>query len=192
MNKLARLARRVADYRGQSAGGRLPGAAVNGPAWAGRALRLPVAPTADHAAELAQSAVDAEQNISGIELDYTPASLNRVDEVLSKFREPGSDAVAESIFVFGCYVGEVLVRNAGYEWVDSSPEVARWGGQLTVYRDSDKAHASPIWKAFKRVNNGEVDSVAYYYQVCAVLGDGARPTFKESFAAPPDTTNRPK
>lgn len=65
-----------------------------------------------------------------------------------------------SVLVFGCYVGEVLVRNAGYEWVDSSPEVARWDGQFTVYRTADKAHASPIWKAFKRVNNGEIDAVS--------------------------------
>lgn len=165
---------------------------MTGPAWTGRALRLPVAPTADHAAELAHRAVDAERNINGIELGYTAASLNRVDEILEVFRGPGSDATAESVFVFGCYVGEVLVRNAGYAWVDSSPEVACWGGQLTVYRASDKAHASPIWKAFKRVNNGEVDSVAYYYQVCAAVSDGSRPTFKESFATPPETTNRPR
>lgn len=160
---------------------------MTGPAWAGRGLRLPVPPTAEYAAELAYRAVDAERNITGSELGYTAASLNRVDEILDSFREPGSDVTAESVFTFGCYVGEVLVRNAGYEWVDSSPEVARWGGQLTVYRASDKAHASPIWKALKRVNNGEVDSVAYYYQVCAVVSDSGRPTFKESFAMPLQT-----
>jgi hypothetical protein len=160
---------------------------VTGPAWTGRRLRLPAAPTAEHAAELAQRAVDAERNINGVELDYTPESLNRVDEILDSFREPGSDAVAETIFVFGCYVGEVLVRDAGYKWVDSSPEVARWGGSLTLYRASDKAHASPIWKGFKRVNNGEVDSVAYFYQACAVISASGRPTFKESHATPRET-----
>lgn len=144
-------------------------------------------PTAKHASDLAQRAVDAERNINGVELDYTPESLNRVDDILNSFRAPGSDAVAETIFVFGCYVGEVLARNASYEWVDSSPEVARWGGQLTLYRASDMAHASPIWKAFNRVNYGEADSVAYFYQACAVVSSSDRPTFKESFATPGET-----
>ncbi len=155
-----------------------------GPAWSGRPLRLPAPPTAEHAAELVQRAVDAARNVSGIDLDYTPASLSLVDSILEEFREPGSDAAAETIFVFGCYLGEVLARNAGYEWVDSSSDVARWGGSLTLYRASDKAHASPIWKAFKRVNNGEVDNVAYFYQVRAVVSDAGQPTFKESFATP--------
>lgn len=84
-----------------------------GPPWSGRGLRLPAPPTA----EVAQRAVDAERNISGVELDYSPASLIRVDEVLDSFREPGSVsvavavavsvavAVAETILAFGCYVG---------------------------------------------------------------------------------------
>lgn len=138
-----------------------------GPAWSGRGLRLPAPPTAEHAAQLAQRAVDAERNISGVELDYSPASLVRVDEVLDSFREPGSDAVAETIFVFGCYVGEVFVRHADYEWVDNSPETARYTFPLTVYRAAAKTHANPIGKAFKRVDNGAVDSVAYFYQVFA-------------------------
>lgn len=140
---------------------------MTGPAWSGRGLRLPAPPTAEHAAELAQRAVAAERNINGVELDYTPESLNRVDEILDSFREPGSDAVAETIFVFGCYVGEVLVRNAGYEWVDTPPEVARYTFPLTIYRASTAAHANPIGKAFKRVDNGGTDSVAYFYSVFA-------------------------
>lgn len=138
-----------------------------GPPWSGRGLRLPAPPTA----ELAQRAVDAERNISGVELDYSPASLIRVDEVLDSFREPGSDAVAETIFAFGCYVGEVLARHAGYEWVDNSPGAARYTFPLTVYRAAAKTHANPIGKAFKRVDNGDVDSVVYFYQVFAAGTD---------------------
>lgn len=140
---------------------------VTGPVWAGRGLRLPAPPTSEHAAELAQRAVDAARNVSGVDLDYTPASLSVVDGILEVFREPGSDAVAETIFVFGCYLGEVLVRNAGYEWVDTPPEVARYTFPLTVYRASTAAHANPIGKAFKRVDNGNTDSVAYFYSVFA-------------------------
>lgn len=88
---------------------------MTGAAWTGRPLRLPAPPRAEHAAELAQWAVDAARSVSGVELDYSPGSLSLVDGILEEFREPGSDAVAETIFVFGCYVGEVLVRNASYK-----------------------------------------------------------------------------
>lgn len=140
---------------------------MSGPAWAGRPLRLPAPPTPEHAAELAQRAADAALNVSGVELDYTPDSLSLVDGILEGFREPGSDAVAETIFVFGCYIGEVLVRNAGYEWVDTPTEIARNLGPLTVCRTSTATHANPIGKAFKRVNNGDIDDVPYFYRLFA-------------------------
>ncbi|MBU8820423.1 hypothetical protein KL864_31595 [Mycolicibacterium goodii] len=149
---------------------------MTGPAWTGRGLRLPAPPDPEHAAELAQRAVDAARNVSGVELDYSPASLSLVDGILEEFREPGSDAVAETIFVFGCYVGEVLVRNAGYEWVNTPPEAARYTFPLTIYRASTAGHANPIGKAFKRVDNGGTDSVAYFYSVFATdTARGRRP-----------------
>ncbi|MDO3312598.1 hypothetical protein P5V96_05140 [Mycobacteroides abscessus subsp. abscessus] len=143
----------------------LSAAPPSGPAWSGRALRLPEPPTTEHAADLAQRAVDAAYNVSGVELDYTPASLGLVDEILRGFREPGSDAVAETIFVFGCYVGEVLIRNADYEWINTPTELGHVLGPLTVYCAATATHASPIWKAFKCVDNGDTDSVAYFYRV---------------------------
>lgn len=149
---------------------------VTGPAWTGRGLRLPAPPDPEHAAELAQRAVDAARNVSGVELDYSPGSLSLVDGILDEFREPGSDAVAETIFVFGCYLGEVLVRNAGYEWVDTPPEVARYTFPLTIYRASTAAHANPIGKAFKRVDNGDTDSVAYFYSVFSAPTSSSSPT----------------
>lgn len=138
---------------------------MTGPAWNGRPLRLPAPPDPEHAAELAQRAADAARNVSGIDLDYTPESLRLVDEVLDSFREPGSDAVAETIFVFGCYVGEVLVRNAGYEWARTPPEVARMFMPLTVFRASTASRVNPIGKAFKRVDNGPIDDIPYFYQL---------------------------
>lgn len=84
---------------------------------------------------------------------------------LDSFREPGSDAVAETIFVFGCYIGEVLVRNADYQWVRTPPEVARMFMPLTVFRASTVSRVNPIGKAFKRVDNGPIDDIPYFYQL---------------------------
>lgn len=134
-----------------------------GPAWSGRALRLPAPPEPEHAAELAQRVVGAASNISGVVLDYSPASLREVDGILGGFGEPGSDAVAETIFTFGCYIGEVLVRHGGYRWVRTPAQLAATLGRLTVYRESTGAHVNPIGKAFKRVDNGPVDDLSYFY-----------------------------
>ncbi|MGV0676756.1 hypothetical protein ABQE62_11185 [Mycolicibacterium fortuitum] len=38
---------------------------------------------------------------------------------------------------------------------------------VTIYRASTAGHANPIGKAFKRVDNGGTDSVAYFYSVFA-------------------------
>ncbi|OBK14200.1 hypothetical protein A5636_01120 [Mycobacterium asiaticum] len=136
-----------------------------GPPWVGRALRLPALPTPAAAPELAGRAADAARTVSGIELDYTPDSLQHVDAILAGFREPGSDVMAESIFVFGCYIGEVMVRNAGYVWVDTPADLARHLGALTVYHPGTRTHANPISKAFKRVDYGEPDNLTYFYRV---------------------------
>src|SRR6185312_5431356 len=78
-----------------------------GAPYSGRALLLPATPTPATAPDLARRAADAARDVSGVELDYTPASLELVDAILDGFREPGSDLMAETTFAFGCYLGEV-------------------------------------------------------------------------------------
>lgn len=145
-----------------------------GPPWVGRALSLPAMPTPAAAAELAARAAEAAKQVSGINLDYSAASLHHVDAILDGFRKPGSDVMAESIFVFGCYIGEVMVRNAGFVWVDTPTDLARHLGALTVYHPGTNSHANPISKAFKRVDYGEPDNLIHFYRVFTTE-DGPRP-----------------
>jgi hypothetical protein len=136
-----------------------------GAPWTGRALLLPAVPGANTAPGLAARAADAARTVFDIELDFTPGSLDRVDEILNGFREPGSDRMAEFIFIFGCYLGEVMVRNADYVWVDTPTDLARHLGALTVHHPGTGANANPIGKAFKRVDYGEPDNLTYFYRV---------------------------
>lgn len=139
-------------------------AVAAGPAWTGRALLLPAVPSPATAAEIAGRAVAAAQTLSAVELDFSPASLHDVDAILDGFRGPGSDLMAEPIFVLGCYLGEVMVRNAGYVWVDTPAELAQHLGSLTVYHPGTHTHANPISKAFKRVDYGSPDNLTYFYR----------------------------
>lgn len=138
---------------------------ARGPVWSGRSLRLPVPPEPEYAAALADRVVVASRSVSGVELDYHPASLSAVDAILDGFSASGSDTLAETIFAFGCYIGEVMVRHAGFRWVQTPSELTGTLGPLTVYRESSGAHVNPIGKAFKRVDNGPVDDLRYFYDI---------------------------
>ena len=86
----------------------------------------PLAPAADavspalerRSKSLAAIAVDAAAKIDGQHLDYSPASLKIVDQLVLGFRKDGATTktMNKVLFTFGCYVGEVMVRNLGYKW----------------------------------------------------------------------------
>lgn len=144
--------------------GSIPGEtdAPRGPAFSGRGLRLQHPPEVDYAAAHAQTFVDAVQNIDGITLDYTVESLAAVDGVLSNFEEPGSDAVAETVLTAGFYVGEVMVRQHGYRWTTKPEDVPLWSPFDLLVVGPKADYSNPLGKAFKRVENGPEDSVAFF------------------------------
>lgn len=142
---------------------------IPGPAFEGGDISLPVPLTVETAAALADSVVDAARQLNGVELDFSEASLAQVDAILDEFHEIGSRATASATVAFGAYIGEVLVRNAGYRWRDTTAEERDlYGGwPMVVARDADQKVANPIGKAFKRVDNGPGEGVAFFYTVMA-------------------------
>jgi hypothetical protein len=67
-----------------------------------------------HAAAIVATAAD----ISGAELDFSPESIDLVEDIVDGFRAEGvsSEDMAESLVAFGCYVGEILARHDGGAW----------------------------------------------------------------------------
>jgi hypothetical protein len=131
-------------------------------------FRLRYAPTIYNAGRFAKLTVESVKDISKVHLDYSPLSLHLLDRVIAGLRRDGvrSDAVAETLFTFGCYVGEVFVRNATGQWRD--PEelgVAEYFNFPMVISLPDKQVCNPIGKCFKRLDNGEEDFLPYFYQV---------------------------
>lgn len=135
--------------------------------WTGRPLRLRFAPDAAHAAEHAAGIVAAARQLDGVELDYSPASLEHVDQIVENMRQDGvgSDEVAETLWGFGCYVGEVFVRNVGAEWIDTPEELLGMFSFPIVVRCADGQLTNPIGKVFKRIDNGEEDYLPFFYGV---------------------------
>jgi len=133
-------------------------------------LRLSYPPTPEFAANHAEVAVAAVKDLEDIALDYSPESLAVIDRIIQSFRAEGSTEsdVKETIFSFGCYAGEVLVRATQGRWCESkdvmSADLAEMFPFMVVQLPNGKAW-NPIGKAFKQLANGSEDSLEYFYQV---------------------------
>jgi hypothetical protein len=127
---------------------------------------------------LAEVVVPLARDVSQAVLDYTADSLTAVDRILGGFHDDGvsTEAVASTLFCFGCYVGEVFVRNAGAVWrLADETSMAGLAGFPLVIETGPQNFANPIGKVFKRVENGIEDALPYFYSVFSRprLGDPA-------------------
>jgi len=136
-------------------------------------LRLKYPPTVENAPKFAADIVASAAEISGVDLDYSVASLKTVDNIVEGMRQDGctSDQIAATLFGFGCYVGEVLVRHAGGNWrnTDETSMAELVGFPLVIELGKD-CLCNPIGKVFKRLENGESDSLPYFYQAFTTRG----------------------
>ncbi|WP_033222444.1 hypothetical protein [Kitasatospora phosalacinea] len=132
-------------------------------------LRLRYAPEVVNAGRFAADIVVSAARVSGAELDYSVGSLAVVDGIIEEFRASGivSGQVGETLFGFGCYVGEVMVRQGGAAWrAVSAEEVPAFGFPLVVGLPSGQV-CNPIGKVFRRLENGPQDSLPHFYTVFA-------------------------
>ena len=133
-------------------------------------LRLKYPPTVENAPKLAADMVASAAEISGVDLDYSVASLKAVDDIIEGMRQDGctADQIGATLFGFGCYVGEVFVRHAGGQWRNTvATSMAKGAGFPLVVELGKESLCNPIGKVFKRLENGEADSLPYFYQVFA-------------------------
>jgi hypothetical protein len=131
-------------------------------------LRLKFPPEPEYAPYLADVIVGTAKRVSSLNLDYSPATLRIVDQELSEFESQGVSAedIAETLFYFGCYVGEVFVRNLGAQWVRTaeSPMAGLTPWPIVVVMPNGD-HWNPIGKVFRRLSDGQGESVSYLYDI---------------------------
>ena len=133
-------------------------------------LRLKYEPTPKNAPKFADDIVESAAEISRVDLDFSVASLKDVDKIIEGFREDGCSLkqIAETLFGFGCYVGEVFVERAGGRWrrAEKTP-MADMAGYFLVIELDDETYCNPIGKVFKRFENGDEDYLPYFYKMFA-------------------------
>jgi hypothetical protein len=136
-------------------------------------LRFPA--SADNAFDHAQLAVEAAYEDSGLDLDYTPHSLEQVDAQIESLRDDGltGEDVAEALFVFGCYIGTVMARALGGRWVDTARSplagVSPW--PMVVVLPHGSAWDA-IGKAYMRLELGDSEYLPAYFTLAARAAAG--------------------
>jgi hypothetical protein len=121
-------------------------------------LELKYPATPQNAGEHAALAVEAAWEEFEVALDYSPASVARIDDQVESLRDEGltGEDTAETLFVFGCYLGEVMVRHLGGRWVATAQSplarVSPW--PMVVVLPGGSAWDT-IGKVFKRLELGD-------------------------------------
>ena len=131
---------------------------------------------AEMAQDFAQGAIDIARQFQ-VELDYSEASLERVESILARLHDelrggpPGMSSVeavappAEQMEMmcklWGGYFGEVVRRRWGGEWsVETYPGALF--ATLTLTIGSSKLF--PSIKVYRRLTEGERDNIWNFYQ----------------------------
>lgn len=121
--------------------------------------------TPESAAGLAAVAVQVAALVHQVELDYSPASLDKVDALVLAFKASGSprESLRKTLLVFGCYFGEVLVRHQGFAWDLATATERGLSGSSFGLRAPNGGFWNPIGKLHKLAANGAEDGTAAMY-----------------------------
>lgn len=138
-------------------------------------------PSPENAPAFAASIVETARRVSGVDLDYSEESLARLETIIDSFRNDGvkTDAIVDTLFCMGCYVGEVFVRQGSGMW--KRTEETRMKGFASapmVIQTGPESCCNPIDKVFKRMENGEEDSLPYFYSGFAKPRQPQRPWWR--------------
>ncbi len=134
-----------------------------------RGLNFQFTPTPDNGIKFAQQFVEAVKKTENTELDFSVDTLDFVDKFLQRFRDEGLTVndFAETIFVTGSYVGQVMVNNNNGIWIRQEEANLPDGVSMMpiVVKLPNGNIIDPIAKAFKRFHYGDTDNIKYFYQV---------------------------
>jgi len=128
-------------------------------------LQYPASP--ENAADHARIAVTLAREQYDALLDFSPGSLEMVDGWIDSLREEGIDAegAAETLFVLGCYLGEVMVRSLRGAWVATARSplrgVSPWPMVVSL---PDGSAWDAIGKAYKRLELGDSEYLPAFFE----------------------------
>jgi hypothetical protein len=125
-------------------------------------FRLKYKPIPPNMPAFAEDVVVGAKEIQKVTLDYSVASLHEIDAILGSMHSNGIkvEQVADTVFSFGAYVGEVLCRHAGGRWVLDP----RLDSEIPVVRLDKGALCHPVGVCLKRVQLGPSESLVQFWK----------------------------
>ena len=134
-----------------------------------RNINLPFLPIPENGPKFAQQFVDAVSKNEHKRLDFGVNTLDFVDSFLQRFSDEGLTVndFAETIFVAGAYVGEVMIKNNNGIWIKQEEANLPEGVSMTpiLVKLPNGSIVDPVAKAFKRFYYGASEDLKYFYQV---------------------------
>lgn len=163
--------------------GRAP---INGlyPVWNPNSRRIS-AQEREMLSEWTNTFLSTSRQIFHEDYDGTVDSLRNVDAAISgAWSERKPQAMQTVVCTFGAYLGDIIARETGGHWT-------LFDGTLMVEvpgRNGEKMHANVFSKTWKRIMNGEEDSLWYYAASTIRMAKEGIPTTKTETSPP--STNR--
>ena len=110
-------------------------------------------PIPENAELFAQDIVEIALELSNIKLDYSVESVESVEDIIEGFRQKGatSDDCAATLFGFGCYLGEVIIRAYEGKWIsrNDAGDLQNMTSMPLLIKLKDGTIGNPIGKIFK-------------------------------------------
>ena len=128
-------------------------------------LNLQYPLTVAHAADHAELCVEGAKQAADVDLDYSEESLEYLSAVIDGWRSEQQvplQEIASVLLTFGCYVGEVFVRNAGAKWLQA-PEGTDTAFPLLLELQGGTV-CRPIDKVFQFFEDGDEEDLTSFYQ----------------------------
>lgn len=109
----------------------------------------------------------------GIDLDYSPATLTELEEMMNAEFPPGSaDDNPSLIVAMGCYVGEVIIHVHGGEW---RADEEHFHSPAVVIQGRLQVRTFPLARVWKRFEYGNKQSLKSYYDEVRTLVGRLKP-----------------
>jgi hypothetical protein len=133
----------------------------------------------EHVPAIVELILDDLKVLQDFELDYSPASLRVVNELILQWRGNGEppDRISIVVFLLGMYLGEVIIRNVGGKWLatESLAEgiASSAGGAPFLLELPSGRICNPINRALRLMLTGsDADLVSFYEWVLTELAPG--------------------
>ncbi len=116
---------------------------------------------------LGKQTVKRARDEYGVDLDFSPESIQRVEEILGKLHEKHlqtpltEEELLRMALRWGAYIGEVMKRVRPGKWQRDS-ELAGAGTTPVVFGPGNEAF--PRAWAYKRIADGQEDNVAFKFK----------------------------